>query len=366
MRIRLLIEITMRIIILFILWEYIFMFYRIISSYNIFYYMHQLDSIVKLSLMIISSILALISLVFANVTAFVLAIVIGSIARGLIGYGPNYRILLYVSSLLLLDTIRSFYRDGQERSVYIEKRKLFNGILILVVMILAIAFTAYLPILYIDSLLKPMYIAPNTRLSLAITSSPLYSLAISIAMIIIAYRVIVSIFDIAMLYTHPSRQIALSVLLNEDDIDIRIAPPLSTLKGIIIASVIAPIIYAIVYEFILGRVIANISIDTNIVLFIRAIIAIAIFISMGIVFSRLERGLIYSSRSILLLSISMLLLIYGIGVYSSYISYGDAIYSIFHPDIGSIFPYISSTYYNFYVLFFELIEVLPKLFGAVP
>jgi len=368
MRYRLVIEIVMRIIILFILWEYIAMLYRFISSYNInidIILRMNLDSLAKFILMMISSISALASLLFANITTFIIAIITGSIAEGLIGYGPAYRILIYLILILVLDTIRSFYRDGQERSVGIEMKKMFSGAISLAIIILAMILTAYLSSQYISSLISSTPIT-HTRLSYAITSSPLYLLAISIAIAIIMYKIILSIFDVTIAYLYPSRQISLRALLNEYDLDIHIIPPLSTLKGLVIASIVAPILYAILYDFILDKTISRLIMDQNILLAIRVFIAIIIFISMGIIFSKLEKGLIYSPKTVLILSIAILLLIYGVGVYNSYVSHKDMIYSILHPDIDILLRYITSIYYNFYVLFLELIDVLPKLFGVAP
>ncbi len=369
MRYRIMLEIVIRVIILFILWEYIAMLYRFVSSYSIYMLLHMdLDSLAKLILIVISSTSALVSLLFANITTFFIAIITRSIVEGLIGYGSAYRVLIYLSLILILDTIRSFYRDGQERSVRIEMKKMFSGVISLTIIILAIVFTSYLLAQYVNSLTSSIQVT-YTRLSFAITSNPLYLLAISIAIAVIMYRIILSIFDVTITYLYPSRQIALKVLLNEYDLDIHIVPPLSSIKGLVVASIVAPILYAIIYNFILDTIISSISrlaMDQNILFAIRICIAIAIFISMGIIFNRFEKGLIYSPKTILILSVAILLLIYGVGVYNTYISYRDIVQSILHPNIDALLHYITSIYYNFYILFIELIDILPKLFGVAP
>ncbi|ADM27687.1 hypothetical protein Igag_0870 [Ignisphaera aggregans DSM 17230] len=366
MRLRIVLEIAIRITIAFVLWEYIAKLYNLLTGFDIYMFMHMdIESKARFILMSLASVFALVSLITANITLFIATIVIGSIAEGLAGSTPIYIALVYLPIVLSLDTIKNLYRDGQEKGIRIDMKKMVLGAIYTIVIVGVSMFIAYLSARYIATLTTPIP-ATSSRLAFAITTNPLYLLAIATAISIILYMVTTSLFDIAITYIYPSRQIALKTLLNRDDIDINLVPPLSTIKSFVIASIIAPLLYAAIYSSILDRIASQYIANQILLLVIRVFVAIIIFISIGLIFNRIEKGLSYNPKTIFLTSIAILLLIYGAAVYGSYAVYRDPIYSFLHPDISMVTQYASSIYHNYYILFIEFIEIIPKLFGAVP
>jgi len=366
MRFRIVLEIAIRIAIAFVLWEYIAKLYNFLMGFDIYMFMYMdIESKARFIFMSLASIFALASLITANIILFTATIIIGSIAEGLVGSTPIYIVLVYLPIVFSLDTIRNLYRDGQGIGIEIDMKKMVLGAIYTINIVEMSMFIVYLSARYIAILTTPIPVT-TSRLAFAVTTNPLYLLAIATAISISLYMITTSIFDVAITYIYPSRQIALKALLNRNDIDINLVPPLSTIKSFIISSIIAPLLYASIYSSILDRIASQYIANQILLLVVRVFIAVIIFISIGIIFNRIEKGLSYNPKTVFLTSVAILLLIYGAAVYCSYTVHRDLIHSFLHPDISMVTQYASSIYNNYYVLFIEFIEIMPKLFGAVP
>ena len=210
-------------------------------------------------------------------------------------------------------------------------------------------------------------IGENHILSL-LFSNPVIQIAIALVLIKLFYKLLIEGFDIVSLFLYPSRRVSLNVLTSRQDIDVIISTPLQTLQLIIVSSFVAPPLYAILYSVVfplLKVYLPFVSVLENIV--IRAAIAVAIFIFVSLAIRTISTGLLIGNvKRVLIVSLTMLIAIYGASVLLTLQRVGDIVYALLNPDIDTLSKLIEHIYTSYYLLFFYVLNALLQLIGVAP
>lgn len=348
-----------------ILWSYIDLLYRYVTASIPILEIH---TVVRLALSILA--LASIAIAIATLNGFALAASLPLIIlnRGLL---PPINIALYlivIGTLLALDSVRRYYRLGQERYIVVGARDAVVGALLSVLVFGVVVLPpTLLSLHYIDRLLGAVEAIQLEGFAKAVMESPLLLLSISISIGLVVYRVISTAFEVIAVYLFPMHSSSLKLLLGREDIDVFFRPPLKMLISFVVASAIAPLLYIAVADVLLYRLLGSLYMQSPYVsIAVRFFIAITVFATISVLVNRFNIGIEFSPKPVLLVSVSLLLLLYIAGVFTSFTESGDIIFALTSPNITSIALRAVDIYREYYTLFILLTDIVPRLFGVAP
>ena len=372
MRIRILFEAIPRIISLLILWECVDLLLRygtqIFKGFELLL-IAPYSAIMNI-LTLIASIVAIATIVTASPLLYVTSLIILAIAKGSVGILISFQSIVGLIAMLVMDHVKSVYREGQTRCVKYRQKVstlISTAMLCVGVSILCIAIATYVTRFITAITVLGTAMGGSSILSL-LFSNPIVQIAIALVLIRLFYRLLIEGFDIVSLFLYPSRRVSLSVLTSRQDVDVFISTPLQTLRLIIVSSFVAPPLYAILYSVVLPLLetyLPFVSVLENIVF--RVAIAIAIFILVSLAIRAMSIGLLIGNvKRVLVVSLTMLIAIYGAGVALTLQRVGDIVYALLSPDIDTLSKLIGHIYTSYYLLFFYILNALLQLIGVAP
>ncbi|WP_440059141.1 hypothetical protein ACSU1N_04970 [Thermogladius sp. 4427co] len=270
-------------------------------------------------------------------------------------------------ALSFLDTFFSLYNLNQWGWTYYGAKKFLKSIIQLLLTLSAFLIVslgaAGLATAYFNSMTN-IY---TSFLSGIISSSLLYKILLLTFLTIYMLFVVREFFTIFILYAKPNPHLAIQVLGDTGDIDIVFSPVLGSLKTMVVASLFSPLIYQPVYNIVspvLSRYVSFLGEYSSIVLSLA--LALFVWILSVIAIYRLDRLFLDSPLQLLYPSLILLSLMYSGGVYYAYIQYRDLVKSLIAPDFTTWSINAVDAYKNYYLTFYSIIEILPRLMGVAP
>ncbi len=375
MKLRVVFEVIPRLVALLVLWESIDTLLRhgiqwiigggLVSS--------SITTLLTNALALAASITAVATVATASPLLYTVSLILLALAKSGIGILVSVPSIAGLAVMLFVDHIKGVYREGQSRSVRYPGRALVIALTSLAVLYTGITLLCVSIASYIQQLISALTgfstaIASRSPILAIFLGNPLIQLAITLLMIKIFYSFLTQSFDIAALYAYPSKKVSLSVLTMREDIDARIEVPLQTLQSIIVASCLAPPVYAVLYDVLLPMLSVYIpSLSALQTLVAKVGIAIAVFALLTLAVRTISRGFLLGSvKRVLIVSLTLLALIYGAGAAISLHRTGDVVYALLNPDIAALREPIERIYINYYLQFFYIVDLLLKLVGAAP
>ncbi len=325
------------------------------------------------TLALAASIAAIATIVSASPLLYTASLILLALAKGSIGVVISAHSIVGLAIMLIIDHIKNIYREGQSKSIRYPGKALAKALIALGLLYTGVALLCVSIASYVQQLISAL-----TGFSTTITSkspilalflgNPLIQLAIAIFMIKIFYSFLTQSFYILALYVYPSRRISLSVLTSREDIDVHIITPLQRLQAIIVASCLAPPVYAVIYDVLLPMLVSYVPILSYLeTIVVRVAMAIAVFALLTLAVRALSIGFLFGNvRRVLIVSLILLLLIYGAGVAVPLQRTGDIVYAMLNPNISALRKSITHIYANYYLQFFYIVDLLLKLAGAAP
>ncbi|MEM0026467.1 MAG: hypothetical protein QXT53_00840 [Ignisphaera sp.] len=358
--IRLLLEVLPRIIVAVLLFSVANTF---INTMDLNILGNIMRSPVETISLMVSLVLSIVLLVYPTSFIYVLALVSYSVATRLRVSMITPEALLSIGAIAIMDHLKSFYRNRQERFIEIGGRKTIASTFVPVIAVIAIIIAAsLLANAYILSIL-PQNIAQKTSNSFVreIVVNPIFVLSFSLAIGVAIYRVATALPEVIAIYVGGSREVALKILKSRRDVDVYIGTPLTIVKSLALSALFTPPAYELVSMLILP--LQQSSIYANLV---RGAVATILFTVMGYAMYRLEKPIVLDLKTLLVLSIVTLLFIYVGGVILSYNMYRDVLNALTKPAIGYFMEGISNIYTGFYSDILIFLDGVSKLFGVAP
>lgn len=312
--------------------------------------------------LVASLVLAIASLVYPTPFIYVLTIVAYSIATRFSVSMISPEALLSIGVIAIVDHLKSFYRNRQEKFVEVGGRRTTISTLISVATIfVAIIAVPLLANAYIIAVL-PHNIAQKTSSNFLreIAVNPIFVLSFSLAIGIAIYRVTTTLPEVIAIYVGMSREAALKTLKNRRDVDIYIEVPLTIVKSLALSALFTPPIYEVINLLILPQ---QSSFYAELV---RGAVAAILFVAIGYAMYRLEKPIVLDPKTLLLLSITTLLFIYIGSVILAYNMYRDVLNALTKPAVGYFMENISNIYTGFYSDILIFLDGVSKLFGVAP
>ncbi len=338
----------------------------------------SIESVVKLGLALSGSILATLTVALASPTLYVATLIIIAIARASYGLLISMPSVVGLIAMLVLDTMRSYYRSGQEKSVRIGFKATFVTITMLIATLIGFAGLCYLPAVYVNEFISMLSnvksATPQEEMFLSfLTQNPIPRLIIAAAFTALLFNYVSKVMEIAANFLYPSRKLSIALLTNRKDIDIYITTPLKIVKNIVIASIIAPPIYASVIYGVLpliNRYVGILSssmsgIDPNV---LRLIISIIVYIVAYALVSRFLSERVFEDPKALLKPsiIAIVLIIVGALAISGCFRNPWMLLEKPLNILSSLDSITIDIYRRYYEGFIYVLEVLSKLVGLVP
>jgi len=359
---RIVVEASVRAVFALLLWEQLTHLYNLIRGFSLLRFT-SVESLLQFALTSASAIAAGIAVAAANLTLLVVSAIILVIAKGFAGASLGLTTLLALSAAFIGDTVRSFYREGEEKYLRIPPRSFVVALLAVSSMLVIAVALASLASRFAEAMEVTPRVAPG--LAGLVVGNPIYRLGIAAAIAAALYKAVTTVFDVVSAFLYPSRQASLSVLLDEESLDIFFSPPLSTIKWVAVSSVVSPLVYAAVYRFPLENLVKSL-VRPGIEEVLSVVVAVAIFVAVTWALVRIERGLAFSPEAAVKGSVAILLALYIASVYASMKSGETLFNSMLRPDLGSIAAAAADIYRAYYSAFFRFVDMLSKLLGVAP
>lgn len=363
--IRAILNIVPRIALAAILWSYIDLLYRYVS---VPISMFEIQTIIRLALSVLALTSIAIAIITLNGLALSASLPLITLNRGLL---PPINIALYlvvIGALLAVDNVRRYYRLGQERYTVVGARDAVVGALLLVLLFGAVVLSpTLLSLHYIDRLLGSVEAIQLEGFARAVMESPLLLLSISISIGLAMYRIISTAFEVVAVYLFPMQSSGLKLLLSREDVDIFFRPPLKMLMSFIVASVIAPLLYTAIADVFLYRLLEGLYMQSHYIsIAVRFSIALILLAIISVLVGRFNINIEFSPKPILVVSATLLLLLYTAGVFVSFTESRDILFALTSPNITFIALKAVDIYREYYMLFLLFIDIVPRLFGVAP
>ncbi len=375
MRLRVVFEVIPRLVALLVLWESIdtllkhgvqwFLGSELVSS--------SITTLLTNIFALAASVTAIATVAAASPLLYTISLILLALAKSSSGILVSAQSIAGLAAILFIDHVKGVYREGQSKSIRYPGRALAMALATLGLLFVGIALLCISIASYIQQLISALTgfsitIASKSSILALFLGNPLIQLAIAMFMIKVFYSFLTQAFDILALYAYPSKKVSLSVLTSHEDIDAHIDVPLQTLQSIIVASCLAPPIYAVLYDVLFPALASYIpSLGALQSLIAKVSIAIAIFALLTLAVRTISMGfLIGNIKRVLIVSLTLLALIYGAGAAISIQKTGDAVYALLNPDIAALGRSIERIYINYYLQFFYIVDLLLKLVGAAP
>jgi len=359
---RIVVEVSVRAVFAMLLWEQLTYLYNLVKDFRLPQFA-AVESLLQFALTSASAVAAGIAVVAANLALLVVSAIILVVAKGFAGASLELPTLLALSAAFIGDTVRSFYREGEEKYVRIPPRSLVAALLAASSTVVIVVVLASLASRFAGA----MVVAPGSASGLAklIVESPLYRISIAAAIAAVLYKAVTTAFDVASGFLYPSKQAALSALLDEKSLDIFFSPPLSTIKWVVVSSIVSPLVYAAVYRLPLENLVKSL-VRPGIEEALSAAVAVIIFAALSWALARIERSLAFSPEAAMKGSIAILIILYVAAVYASLRSSETLFNSLLRPDFGSIAAAAADIYRGYYTAFFRFVDMLSRLLGVAP
>ncbi|MEM1611416.1 MAG: hypothetical protein QXQ57_07210 [Sulfolobales archaeon] len=332
----------------------------------------SLASIVSLILGFIAFLFASITVIKASPLYYAISLLMIALAKNSLGTLASITTITGFAAMLFIDHIKTIYREGQFRSIKYPGRSSIWAVPSLAILLICITLSSLLIAIYISKLVTAIaepniFASKNTTLTL-LFENPLVRLGVAIVVILVFYRLIIQSFDILALYIYPSRKVSLAVLTSRQDIDMWIDAPLQTIRILVFSSLLAPPIYSVLYDVIIPSLSQYLPTLSGLYsLAARALAALAIFILLSIAMKAVSEDLLIGNvRRVFLISIVLLVLIYGAGVLLSFRASGEIVYSLLNPDLTTLGRSMERIYSTYYLQFIYIFEIILKLIGVAP
>jgi len=287
----------------------------------------------------------------------------------LMDYGSGFQVsiisLAGLAILLGFSSLRTGYRDGQERSIkYVDKWGFAKGLAWTIVFPTPLIIISLMLSSYSFTLIQG-FVKAETPLMNLLSLNPLVKFSLIMALIIVSYKIIDNLIESAVLFIFPSRKFSLNTLTSRDDIDVLFNPSLGFIRSIILGSILSPFIYAGLDALITQALRWAGSFIT--IAFVRALLPYFVFFLasyiIGRAFSSLHR---MNAWSTIMVVISIFTILYVSGVLYAYYYTGDFLLSLIQPDFHGLIGRIEMVFTNYYVSFFYLIDMVGNLMGFAP
>ncbi|WP_434731573.1 hypothetical protein WLZ34_01290 [Thermogladius sp. KZ2Tp1] len=273
----------------------------------------------------------------------------------------GYFVLLFVDNLVSNYNINQYgwirYRQGSGHLAVFQ-------VLLFVASLSGVAFLiSRLWVLYYETLTS----TASSGLGILLTSTYLFKLLLLIAVVVYALYTAREFFTVFFFYMKPNARMALSILLDEESINVFYNPVFGSLRGMIIASAFAPLLYQPIYE-VFGDYLARqlYFLKEYAPMVSSVVLALVSWILVTIVLRGLDSILMDTPRQLLVASLVMLAVTYAGGVYYTFKATSDLWLSLIHPDFETWSLSVVSAYQSYYTVFYSLVEYIPKMLGAVP
>lgn len=276
--------------------------------------------------------------------------------------------------ILVLDTVGSTYRGGQNKSVRYESK--ISLVLCSVACILFISLYALPSIFAANFIVRLITALRSSARGIAIVLSE--NLLIRILLIAVVgmafYSVLRDVTEIASTLLYPSKKAALVSLKDESEINLVFKAPLEFLRTLIISSFTSPIIYVVLYNYV--GTLLNLAIkglippaltpldESSIT---KLILSVSSFTFSWFVVSKTVR--FYEElriKGILMALVLFTLMMYTVVVLYTYVKTLDLLRSLMNPDFGLLERDVQNIYYSYYLNFVFIIDSLSKLVGFAP
>jgi len=359
---RIVVEASVRAVFAVLLCEQLTHLYNLVRNFSLPQFT-AVEPLLQFALTSASAIAAGIAVAAANLTLLVMSAIILVVAKGFAGASLELTTLLALSAAFIGDTVRSFYREDEEKYVKTSPRGFAVALLALSSILVIAAALASLASRFVGA----MEATPRAASGLArlVVENPLYRIGIAAAIAAALYKAVTTAFDVASGFLYPSRRAALSSLLDEKPLDIFVLPPLSTIKWIAVSSVVSPLVYAAVYRFPLEDLVKSL-VRPGVEEALSVAVAVAIFVAVTWALVRIERGLAFSPEVAVKGAVAILLALYVAAVYASMKSGETLFNSMLRPDFGSIAAAAADIYRAYYSAFFRFVDMLSRLLGVAP
>ncbi|MEM4561323.1 MAG: hypothetical protein QW123_00385 [Desulfurococcaceae archaeon] len=276
-------------------------------------------------------------------------------------------------ALIVLDTIRTVYREGQSESInYGSLSKILLGLILCTSAILLLALTGVLGGVFTTSLITSMSTLHGLPSLLA--DHIVFRSVLVIIVVIFLHRVLSNLLEVVSVFALPSKSIAIKTLSSTTDIDVMFRAPLDLLKVIIITSFIAPLIYTVLLDHIIPATVSSLrSFIPGAALhffseyWFRFLIALIVFILSWRIINRITS--FYEKielKGVLIALVVLLSLIYAVGVYYQYGATGDLVSALFNPNLEIFDSEARRVYIGYYVNFIYFFETISVLAGFAP
>lgn len=300
---------------------------------------------------------AVLTILTGSPYAYTLSIVMFALGGGNVGY--QYVLPLFV--ILVFDNLRSTYRRGELASVRVENKRSIIIALTWGLFLMGIFAAVGLFLgLYVHGLII-CFIESSNPLTRTIAENIVVRIALFTGLAYVSYKLVSEVGEIIVLFALPSRSISLTELRSSKPPFV-IDAPLSTLRSLIIASVLAPLAYAGV-EKLLDILLPHALND-----YYKLLVSMAVFIGVWRLVSLAFKlyDLRVEPKAILLGVTSVWLIIYLAGVVLSTVSGRSLPDSLTAPDMGGVASIAAETYLEYYVRYISLIEALIYIMGVAP
>jgi len=359
---RIVVEVSVRAVFAVLLWEQLTHLYNLARGFSLPSFA-AVEPLLQFALTSASAIAAGIAVAAANLTLLVVSAIILVVAKGFAGASLEPPTLLALSAAFIGDTVRSLYREGEEKYVRTPPRSFAVALLAASSILVIFVALASLASRFAGALeAVPRSTSDFVKL---VVENPLYRIGIAAAIAAALYKAITTAFDVVSGFLYPSRQSALSALLDEKSLDIFFSPPLSTIKWIAVSSVVSPLVYAAVYRLPLENLVKSL-VRPGVEEVLSVAVGVAIFIAVTWALVRIERGLTFSPEAAVKGSAAILIILYAAAVYASLKSGETLLNSVLRPDFGSIAAAAADIYRGYYAAFFRFVDMLSRLLGVAP
>lgn len=283
------------------------------------------------------------------------------------GFGARFIPLLL--ALSLLDVLSGCYRKGQGRFV-MHTNALASApalaAIVLPLVLLPMGVQGY-AVSLVESVAAAAGRSPLMGL---LAANPLFLVAVASVLGLVAYRVMSSLSEVAVVYVSKPSGKARELLTRADDLDVWFRPPLSSLRGLLLAMVFAPPIYYAV-EVAAGHLLTALRYTGPLPpeVFgagVRLLVLLATTSAVWRAMARAFGGAEPSVGRLLGLSAVALAALYAAGVYRALSAGAPPPDALLRPDLEGAAAAAGAAYVSYLSTLFLILEAVTRLLGAAP
>jgi len=306
-----------------------------------------------------TSLLALATLATGNTLLFAIAVILSAFTC-VKPCLPLTQLLLFMA-YLMLDTVVTGYRGLEHTSVRARLKDVAKSVPIPLAVVAVSTAIATGVTLVVTTIIGSFTRVPQSNPQLyAIMTSPITKIVVSLAALLYAYKVAKAAGEITAIAIAPTSSVALSELLNEDEIDSIFTPVFRWPLYMALALVLYSPIYTMVFNVLLHNVLNNLS-DLMRMGVSAVAYALLIFLCRSFdILSELYGG----EKKLAVASLAMLALAYASAVKLAFPYHGWG--ALLAPDFQGLAEAIQKSYVDFGNTVITLINTLFRLVGAAP